>query len=421
MSSRAREKIEKGVFRIGGMVYAERSKDGKMHRRKAPMQGSAALNAKGKPTPALRTWLKQFAEQVDNEKWVELELSKQRSSSPTLKELAEIYLEIAAVEYTKTREPKPASATQNASSLLRVAKACGVKEDDRVDGLTADAIEKWVADYCAKNAERGLDRARTSAWSQIAQAKSVWTAWTRPCYESRNVKLPECLFAWPTPKRNFAQAYRRPPEALREATVKWYNNLERILPGSWAAATLMMQFAMRPGDACALTWDNITENGDTYTLRYVPQKTHGRTEKPRAVTWPVSADLYARLKKAGGIHYVVPGDSPTVRYNVYQTGLNPMMRNVGWDEETYDKACYELRKLCIDAVYRKFGIERAVQISGDNAQTILRYYADPQIDGLAPVDISAIVCSNPRPVESSSSDSQTDASPPDPSTSASRQ
>lgn len=421
MSLRERTKIEKGLFLIGEMVYAERSKDGRVHRRKAPMQGTAALNAKGKPTQALRTWFKLFLDQVDNEKWRELEESRQRSSSPTLKELSDLYLEIAAVEYTKTKEPKPASATQNASSLLRIAKACGVSEEDRVDGLTAETIEKWVADYCMKNAERGLDRARTSAWSQIAQARSVWTAWTRPYYTARAIKLPECLFGWPSPKRNYAQAYRRPPEALREATVKWYNNLEELLPGSWAAATLMMQFAMRPGDASALKWENITPNGDSYTLRYVPQKTHGRTEKPRAVTWPMSAALYARLKKAGGADYVVPGDSPTVRYNVFQTGLNPMMRGVGWDELSYDKACYELRKLCIDAVYRKFGIERAVQISGDNAQTILRYYADPQIDGLAPVDISAIVCSTPRPVESSSSDSQTDASPPDPSTSASRQ
>ncbi len=421
MSLRERTKIEKGLFLIGEMVYAERSKDGRVHRRKAPMQGTAALNAKGKPTQALRSWFKLFLDQVDNEKWRELEESRQRSTSPTLDDLCACYSEIAATEYTKTKEPKPATAVQNTSSLKRIAKACGINGSERVDRLTCDVIETWVATYCEKRAGAGLDRARTSAWSQIAQARSVWTAWTRPYYTERNIKLPPCLFSWPSPKRNYAQAYRRPPEALRAATVKWYTDLEKLLPGAWAAATLMLQFGMRPSDAIALKWENFVPAAEGFTLRYVPQKTHGRTEKPRAVTWPVSPDLYQRLKKSGGAQYVIPGDFPTVRYDVYQKNINPMMRAIGWDEATYDKACYELRKLCVDAIYRAYGIERAVQISGDNAQTILRYYADPQIDGLAPVDISAIVCSTPRPTGSEASDSQTVSSPPDPSTSASRQ
>jgi integrase len=387
-----RRKIAAGLFLIGEFVYAERTKDGKLVRRKAPMQGGAALNQRRRPTPALTAWQKQFCEQVDNAKWQELEAARLRSGAPTVAELCEIYLEIAAAEYAKEGEPRPSSATQNAAAFRRVAKACGCGEDDRVDGMTPAAIERWIGAFCGRYAAEEAERARTSAWSQLAQAKGLWTRWTAPYYAARSVKLPEGLFQWPTPKRNNAPSYRRPPDVLRAATAAWYNSLEELLPASWVAASLMLQFGMRPGDASDLRWDAFETAGDNnVVLRYVPEKTRGRTAKARAVTWPVSRDLYERIKRHGGADYVVPGSSRTARYNVYQDSLNPMMRTLGWDAKTYGKACYELRKLCVDAIYRQFGLERAVQISGDNASTILKFYADPNVHGLEPVDVSGIV------------------------------
>lgn len=386
-----RRKLAAGLFLIGDFAYAERTNGGKLVRRKSPMQGSAAVNARGKPTAALTAWQKQFNEQVDNAKWQELEAARMRSSAPTVGELCDIYLEIAAAEYAKEAEPRPETATQNAAAFRRVAKACGIGEDDRIDGMTPAAVERWIGEFCGRYAADESDRARTSAWSQLAQAKGLWTKWTAPCYAARGMKLPECLFRWPTPKRNAAPCYRRPPDALREATAKWYASLEEILPGSWAAATLMLQFGMRPGDASELRWEAFSENGDHMVMRYVPEKTRGRTAKPRPVVWPCSRDLYARLRRHGGAEYAVPGASRTVRYNVFQDSLNPMMRTLGWDEKTYGKACYELRKMCVDAIYRKYGLERAVQISGDNASTILKFYADPNVNGLEPVDVAGIV------------------------------
>jgi hypothetical protein len=41
------------------------------------------------------------------------------------------------------------------------------------------------------------------------------------------------------------------------------------------------------------------------------------------------------------------------------------------------KACYELRKICVDHVYQKYGVEMASSISGDDIKTMMRYYADP--------------------------------------------
>ena len=41
------------------------------------------------------------------------------------------------------------------------------------------------------------------------------------------------------------------------------------------------------------------------------------------------------------------------------------------------KGCYELRKICIDHIYQKYGAEMASSSSGDDIRTVMRYYADP--------------------------------------------
>lgn len=387
--TRSRTKITKGIFIIGGEVYCEKSQKRRVIRRKAPMQGSAALNDRNQPTKALREWFKLFEEQVENQRWQELEDSKQRSSYPTVAQLCDHYADAAAAEYAKEGEPRPSTSLQNVTAFKRIAKSCGIGEDGRVDDLTHLVIERWVSKACA--GAENEERARTSAWSQLAQAKGVWTRWTTPYYQRRGLKLPECLFKWPTPKRNYAPAYKRPPEALRKATVEWYGKLKEVSAGMFVGATLMLQFAMRPGDASALKWDAITGEPGKRVLRYMPSKTRGRTLKARVVTWPMSDAAYDELRKYGGSEYVVPGDGPTPRYDVFIRAINPAMRSLGWDEKTYGKACYELRKLCVDAIYRAYGIEKAVQISGDNAATIMKFYADPNVLGLAPVDVSKLV------------------------------
>ncbi len=54
--------------------------------------------------------------------------------------------------------------------------------------------------------------------------------------------------------------------------------------------------------------------------------------------------------------------------------INRDLRALGF---TGHKGAYELRKICIDHVYQKYGAEMAVSISGDDIRTITRYYADP--------------------------------------------
>lgn len=56
------------------------------------------------------------------------------------------------------------------------------------------------------------------------------------------------------------------------------------------------------------------------------------------------------------------------------TLLNRDLRSLGFRG---NKASYELRKMCIDHIYQRYGAEMATSISGDDIKTIIRYYADP--------------------------------------------
>lgn len=333
-------------------------------------------------------WFRQFQCQVINAQWEALKESRQRRPRTSIEEAVAAYREFAAAEYARSGTPRPASVKSNVNALLNISDRVGAR---MVDELTPQAISRFVDAYVGSSSS---DRLRTSAWSFVAQAHSVFAAWTRVYWSEARLPIPwDNLAAWPRKRQRTTSGYMRPPEPLRRRTVEWYNGLVERDPQLWCAATLMMQFAMRPIDACSLTWEAFQRapGGSGWILRYVPSKTRGRTSTPRPVVWPCSDAVYDLLKRYGGSTLVLAAPTPTERYDLYQDGVNAAMRELGWDRERYAKACYELRKMCVDAVYRKFGLERAIQISGDNPQTILHYYADPNVTGFGAVDVTAIV------------------------------
>ena len=68
--------------------------------------------------------------------------------------------------------------------------------------------------------------------------------------------------------------------------------------------------------------------------------------------------------------------------------LNRQMRALGF---AGSKGAYELRKICIDHVYQRFGAEMAVSISGDDIRTTIRYYADPAQPNVGDVRIADLL------------------------------
>ena len=68
----------------------------------------------------------------------------------------------------------------------------------------------------------------------------------------------------------------------------------------------------------------------------------------------------------------------------YEDEINADLRRLGFHGQ---KAAYELRKICSDHVYQKYGVEIAVSISGDDIRTISRSYADPAQPNMGAVRI----------------------------------
>jgi hypothetical protein len=78
---------------------------------------------------------------------------------------------------------------------------------------------------------------------------------------------------------------------------------------------------------------------------------------------------------------------PTLDDDIFMR-LNQKMRDMGFNGP---KGAYELRKICVDHVYQKFGAEMAVSISGDDIKTITYYYADPAQPNIGDIRVTDLI------------------------------
>lgn len=203
-----------------------------------------------------------------------------------------------------------------------------------------------------------------TALSHIEQFRQLFAKWVRPYYEDRGWKIPvfPAIGGHPKPPR-----YQRPTADQLRKVKDWYSDLECRSGDStaarhlWFCATMMLEFAMRNSDIMLLRRENFVEYEGRVYLNYTPHKT--KHSSGRVVKWPVHNAIWERIKE-----YSFGYDEGTF------VELNRVMRGLGF---TGNKGAYELRKICIDHVYQKYGAEKAVSVSGDNIRTIMYYYADP--------------------------------------------
>ena len=178
----------------------------------------------------------------------------------------------------------------------------------------------------------------------------------------------------------------------QEQLVRVKNWYRRQQGERWFAATMMLEFAMRNGDVLRLRPENFVERrsevkvkgeGEQRTvshyLCYVPHKT--ALSSGRRVCWPVHEDIWRRIDECGGLKSFDITDETF-------DGINRDLRGLGFSGS---KASYELRKICIDHIYQRFGAEKAVSISGDDIRTISRYYADPAQPNIGTVRVLDLI------------------------------
>ena len=298
-------------------------------------------------------------------------------TTPTLTQMEKVYYVAAAVERMKCGRPGE-NTVENTRLGVRAFRRwlnerrealgyarIGFDEDfPRVSIVKPQLIHRYLADLLTAGTKP------LTAMTYVAQLRQLFAKWIRPYYEDRDWKIP------PFPSlggRPAAPRYVRPAPDLLAKVKRWYENL---VPDSiWLAATMMLEFGMRNGDILRLRRENFVEREGRVYLNYTPHKT--ACSSRREVRWPVHADLWRRLRDAAF------GFDESVFVE-----LNRQMRALGF---TGTKGAYELRKICIDHVYQKYGAEMAVSISGDDIKTIIRYYADPSQPNIGDVRIVSLL------------------------------
>lgn len=304
--------------------------------------------------------------------------------TPTIQMVMDKYRRISAVE--RVRNGKPGEKTVK-NCIINIKRLCELGEV---------SLEEPVSIFTCKKLTRILDGACSSALKRVTivsymtSLQSLFAKWTRAYYADEHWQIPSIVL--PSCNRQ-SPRYVRPDTAVLAKVKQWYRSLESQDDGRlWVAATLMLEFAMRNGDVARLRWADFRQKDGTVSLCYTPHKT--ALSSGRRVAWPVHPSIRERLyayrescpelyrRRGEGVQdtaLVVPCAKEVF------IALNAQLRAQKFFNGS--KACYELRKICIDHVYQKFGAEMASSISGDDIRTMMRYYADPSQPNIGDVRI----------------------------------
>ena len=272
---------------------------------------------------------------------------------PTIEQVMKCYRVVAQTERMKTGRPGEETVANALRGTANVCRSAGVELTDPVTALTRKKIDLALATFM----ERGLTR--LSAWSYVCQLRGVFAKWCKPYYDDAGWEIPPLdLPAF----RAKAPRYVRPSSEMIARVKAWY---EKQTSEYWFAATMMLEFAMRNGDVLRLKDENFVEKDGRHYLNYTPHKTE--LSSGRRVFWPIHETIWQTFEDYGGLSCLDVTEETFIE-------MNRDLRSLGFRG---GKASYELRKICIDHVYQKFGAEMAVSLSGDDIKTITHYYADP--------------------------------------------
>ena len=286
---------------------------------------------------------------------------------PTIEQVMKCYQIIAQTERMKTGRPGVETVANALRGTVNICRSAHIELTSPVTSLTRKKIDIALATFV----ERGLTR--ISAWSYVWQLKSVFAKWCMPYYKDAGWEIP------PLDLPSFrakAPHYIRPSVEMLSRVKAWY---KKQTGEHWFTATMMLEFAMRNGDVLRLKDTNFVEKDSKHYLYYTPHKTE--LSSGRRVYWPIHNDIWEKFMEYGGLSGLDVTDQTFC-------DINYDLRALGFRGT---KGAYELRKICIDHVYQKFGAEMAVSISGDEIRTISKYYADPAQPNLGTMRILDLI------------------------------
>lgn len=399
-----RTKLARNLVVQDGIVKCRIKRQGKYVERTAPYQGDHAYSVGKdgalKPRAALIKWLAEIETAISEERFSALRATRMRGGTPTFSELLAVYRRECEIRRDTTGRPVTSSIASQAGCLRRMIEGLGLSLSDRIDKLTPNAVDRWVAGKTSLAPKGELrDKALYSVRSEILQARCVFSAWLMAKYKAAGMEVDDDFQKRiPIPVCAWTPVYRDPPDALKRATVEGAESLKIEKPAVWSLYWLILSFGCRPSDAMRLRWGDFREiegdGGSRLYLVYTPHKT--RTSSRRSVTIPVADSVWRELTA------VCPrGDADEMIVKAYDKAkgrrsahleLNAWMRSIGWSGEAgYRKAAYELRKLFTSAVRNTYGVQAASDFCGSSVTMVQKYYAATYITRMPTPDTAAII------------------------------
>lgn len=363
--------------------------DGKRQMKKAGVQGALALDPRnGKPTKLLKKELLDWMTKRINES---SEIKDLRV--PTLKELVEAYVDAAEDERIKSGKPGETTVANTVKAFRQLVEFGGWKWNDKWTAITTEGLDAYLV------AAVKSGKARATAWSYVQSVNGITAKWTTTHYKRRGIVCRKVDM--PTFVNSRGDRYQRPTKETLAQVREWYGKLWLGNKRQWFIATMMLNFGMRTADArrCTMDWFKVKDG--QVQLVYTPNKT--KLTSGAIVRANVHPELWARIKEAVAnfernrevpVDLEVAADRPDVAggkvvptvddgigvagatrdfINKVNAGLRAAVPAFAQTE----KALYELRKICGDHIYQKFGAEAASAMLGDDIRTVIHFYADP--------------------------------------------
>lgn len=305
------------------------------------------------------------------------------SNVPSIGEVRRMYIEMHSTggDGSKMRPHNRAVL----SEVGRFMRSFGLTDETTVDAISLDAMQSYIDRIGGRNITKIGICQRLQCF--VGRKERIY--YHRNGYTVRPTDVPVV--------KDDSRAYRSATPSRMLDVLRWYRGLcsrgDRASdPRRRIFVMLMFKYAMRNGDVCRLRWGNFERNGLLWRLSYTPHKTEESAAGRSVNIWLNPMDqleLEEFMGDAGENDFVIPREWSTRHIGIreMQRRLNLDMRSIGF---TGSKGMYELRKMCIDRVFRLHGAEAASAYSGDDFKTVKFHYADTSnlnLHGLSDDDI----------------------------------
>jgi len=322
------------------------------------------------------------------ERWGE---ARMRSDISRFPELFAAYRAFAGGERIKER-----TVRENIGCLSRVARELAGAEGAEgslaiLDGgaparfaagrIRAAKDEAARLGLSAEETKAALDRAETSTFSVLAQARSLFSAAALASEPYKALTLPPKLAEFRAAKvaGTTLKRYRPPPREVVARVIEGIRALRATAPDLWLAAMLEINAGARRLSASEARWDWFVDEGRTCEATgrplvsfYIGLAKGG--ESAPAVYRDLHDEMQAARSDLGP--FIIPGADAKARDAVFKK-LCAHLRTLGLDEATLRrpvKPNHELRKIYLNEMNATHGKDAAMAASGHSSERMLQAY-----------------------------------------------